>query len=590
MRRYQGWMLFLIILICVFVFLYTQVDTRKRLTDAALESAKFVQWLQETKIGQQQTIDNSNHIALDLDNTEGKVLIKASNGLEIDKATCVGDEDFVATQMKYPRNIAIFIYDSKEAAKNPQPLEDPHIKTVIGELEKFPGAVFIDVGSNVGAFSIATASSGYRTFTLDADKSNIVRVCATMDLMELTGKMTIMYSPNQNICLDDISETFKLNHVVMKLDAKYFKDVVMNCGYGFFTTARVKVVVIDFANEKTHDDRKIIVEYLERNDILPGPTIAAETDFGKWDRVVVFYADGKPVEIKKPEVKPSYIPKLVDVKKEEEAYGKVVSLVNNKWTADENFCNADTTLFATATLNYNPNNFQMYVYPENEDKYVSGNVAKSGTWEPEWVKKIMEEMKKHPNAVFLDIGSHVGVYTMAVASMNRKVISVDFVNETVVRLCNSVKSAGFSDRVAIVKHALSMERTNYAVGTDAGNIAGTYLKNYWEGNVTLDSITLSDLLSLFKLKEVVIKMDVSAHEGDVLQGAANFFSTVKIHYCVMQYSQHKGQMSGSYIRNYFELNGMEANLPEGALWHKTATWPDIVEFIPAKNPLVKSKV
>lgn len=57
--------------------------------------------------------------------------------------------------------------------------------------------------------------------------------------------------------------------------------------------------------------------------------------------------------------------------------------------------------------------------------YVSGEINAGGAWEKEIVNNVIRGMEAYPSAVFLDLGSNIGMYTVVIATMRRKVIAVD---------------------------------------------------------------------------------------------------------------------------------------------------------------------
>ena len=56
---------------------------------------------------------------------------------------------------------------------------------------------------------------------------------------------------------------------------------------------------------------------------------------------------------------------------------------------------------------------------------VSGQIESTGAWEPEIVNNVIRGMEAYPSAVFLDVGANIGMYTVMIAAMKRKVIAVD---------------------------------------------------------------------------------------------------------------------------------------------------------------------
>lgn len=51
--------------------------------------------------------------------------------------------------------------------------------------------------------------------------------------------------------------------------------------------------------------------------------------------------------------------------------------------------------------------FDMYVHPVREDKYVSGSIIKKGAWEINQANKLSNLLKEYPKAILVDIGANI---------------------------------------------------------------------------------------------------------------------------------------------------------------------------------------
>ena len=56
---------------------------------------------------------------------------------------------------------------------------------------------------------------------------------------------------------------------------------------------------------------------------------------------------------------------------------------------------------------------------------MSRSIKSEGSWEQDIVNNVIRAMEAHPSAVFLDVGANIGMYTVVIAAMKRKVIAVD---------------------------------------------------------------------------------------------------------------------------------------------------------------------
>ena len=88
---------------------------------------------------------------------------------------------------------------------------------------------------------------------------------------------------------------------------------------------------------------------------------------------------------------------------------------------------------------------------------MSRELAMGRGWEPKLVSKVMEAMTLHPGAVFLDLGSNIGAYTLPVASMRRRVVAVDMMRDNLAYIKTSLSQAGLDSYVEMVNNAIRSE-------------------------------------------------------------------------------------------------------------------------------------
>ncbi|CAG2206757.1 unnamed protein product [Mytilus edulis] len=263
---------------------------------------------------------------------------------------------------------------------------------------------------------------------------------------------------------------------------------------------------------------------------------------------------------------------------DQETLGKVISRSSfvQQWTEANFSCQAKSN-FVRANLNRDRNT-PIYVYTQEEDKWVSGSIIRNGNWEGDLVQQIAVIFNEFPYATFLDIGANVGMFSLSLAKHGKRVIAFDCLKGNVERLCASMKAnAGFENRMTIVYNALSNQREKVTLGTYSGNVGGTFVKKITSntGNIdnTVDSILLDDILEIFKFdNKVIIKMDVETFELKILEGADKFFSTVEVEAILLEFVSHRGNKSGTDIIQFLEKHKLFPVLGPGMDRYDTNTW------------------
>ena len=103
-------------------------------------------------------------------------------------------------------------------------------------------------------------------------------------------------------------------------------------------------------------------------------------------------------------------------------------------------------------------NLRICLYPTAKDVYVSGSIHSSGAWEGHVTRGVLEALKRYPNASFLDVGANIGMHSLVVAQTGRKVVAVEPKLETVKRLHKSVNLNNLTDKITLIKNAVSDKR------------------------------------------------------------------------------------------------------------------------------------
>ena len=90
---------------------------------------------------------------------------------------------------------------------------------------------------------------------------------------------------------------------------------------------------------------------------------------------------------------------------------------------------------------------------------MSTRLAMGHGWEPDLASKVMEAMTLHPEAVFLDLGSNIGAFTLPVASMRRRVVAVDLMSDNLAYIKTSLSQAGLDSYVELVNNAVRSNKS-----------------------------------------------------------------------------------------------------------------------------------
>ncbi|ESO83274.1 hypothetical protein LOTGIDRAFT_169491 [Lottia gigantea] len=274
---------------------------------------------------------------------------------------------------------------------------------------------------------------------------------------------------------------------------------------------------------------------------------------------------------------------------------KILRWINKQWIELNHFCEGRNN-FLRAVLNSPAGKTPIFVHDLNDDAAVSKQLYDKGIWDPENVGLVHKYLTSYPDLVFMDLGAHVGTFSLMAAKLGRQVWSVDPLRGNLFRLCKSIEIGNFTEQVTVFYTALSDTYSVFNFQTDYKNIGGTRLNqkidvtNFSQnGDATgisvISTVKLDDLLPLVNFKRAFIKMDVEEHEMNVLVGGQRFLDSVDVPYILMEWFWHKkpsGKFGPSIIdymtkRNYkpfhpatdalLSLNDYH-NWPIDVLWKK----------------------
>ena len=234
----------------------------------------------------------------------------------------------------------------------------------------------------------------------------------------------------------------------------------------------------------------------------------------------------------------------------------VYTFINHSWVRSENICEKMPT-FPLVSLRTKYGKTAIAIHNPKLDIFVSGSIARRGAWEGGLINTLMLFLEQNKEAILLDVGANIGVYSLSAAKLGRKVVAVDPLPKNVKRLCTSFAVGNFLKQITIVTNPLSNKYANVNMGQAHKNVGGTWIIQS-KPNQTLSgelypTAKLDDLLVLpgFNAKDVVMKMDVETHESLLLKGSNSFFDKINVICVLMEWEFHRKTPDGLEIVEFF---------------------------------------
>ena len=284
----------------------------------------------------------------------------------------------------------------------------------------------------------------------------------------------------------------------------------------------------------------------------------------------------------------------VDVKRNRHYGERILRYSNNHWTVTSDGCaseNSDSEARAKLKITKSTK-VNIFVHDQSKDKFVTGSLQNTGSWKGNLSEIIVDLLKRRPNSVLIDVGAHVGIFTIPAALAGFRVVAIDCLESSLQLLCQTCQKLGISSNVTLINNAVSHERGKALMTSLPDNLAGTSIEivnrklkyQKYDPSTLSDAIFLGDILDVVDMKSAVIKLSVEGRELDVLKGALDLFQTIHVSYVVMEFSQHKKRIRASHIHSLMETYGMVPDLSEELLTERYHTkWPDTVIWRNIKN-------
>jgi FkbM family methyltransferase len=156
-----------------------------------------------------------------------------------------------------------------------------------------------------------------------------------------------------------------------------------------------------------------------------------------------------------------------------------------------------------------------------EDVHVVGSIRRSGIWELPIVQSVLAEIRRRPGYVVLDIGAHLGQYSVVAAAAGAQVVAFEASADNCRHLVASLKVNKLTHQVTVVNQPVTEQanqRLQYPAGLPSDNTGG------WGVELTsggpLVSTTIDDTVrDSFAGHQFLMKIDIEGYEPQALQGA-----------------------------------------------------------------------
>ncbi|XP_075244019.1 uncharacterized protein LOC142338239 isoform X2 [Convolutriloba macropyga] len=195
------------------------------------------------------------------------------------------------------------------------------------------------------------------------------------------------------------------------------------------------------------------------------------------------------------------------------------------------------------------------LHSANYSTLVSDNLRIYGLWEQSRQKRLFKYMMKFtPNAVFVDGGAMLGVYSISAARAGFKVIAFEPFEENRRLLMTSLAINNLTNLVTVFSTGLwsghkCLNSTEGDLKVQSSMMVRQYTCNPSQQTNAMVGATLNDLVPILRnlnRQQAVIKLDIEGSESRVLLAAREFFIAIEVPLIQMEF----GMLYKMHLHNY----------------------------------------
>lgn len=164
-----------------------------------------------------------------------------------------------------------------------------------------PGITFVDLGCNIGVYTLFVAKLGIQVLSVDPVENNLRLLSKSLDAGGIGENVTLILNamsdeyktvsiniPKENIggahiagdikaesddaetiLMDDIIPYVKTDELFLKMDVEGHEWNILKGGNNFFQSKNVKAILMEWVHHRHQSNGKLIIDYLIKNGMLP---------------------------------------------------------------------------------------------------------------------------------------------------------------------------------------------------------------------------------------------------------------------------------------------------------------------------------
>ncbi|VDI63030.1 Hypothetical predicted protein [Mytilus galloprovincialis] len=187
------------------------------------------------------------------------------------------------------------------------------------------------------------------------------------------------------------------------------------------------------------------------------------------------------------------------------------------------------------------------LFDPKDDVNFSRSLIETGVWDKQLLREFKLLLAQKQDLNLLDIGSHLGLYSLTAAMLGHNVVSVEPFNKLFPAFYKSVVMNKFQKRITLLANAISSKKEFVKLSYEDKDMTSATVQSANEEEITIEniasqkvipSITWKDLAHFVPFNKIVLKYDISFrnHNNNLLTEASDLFSTLDVQYVFMHWN------------------------------------------------------
>lgn len=187
-----------------------------------------------------------------------------------------------------------------------------------------------------------------------------------------------------------------------------------------------------------------------------------------------------------------------------------------------------------------------------QNDFTSRQIRQNRIKERTTIEFFLDYLVLNPKSLFIDIGSHVGLYSMYAAKLGTDVIAIDAFSENIFRLHRAANLNNVKEKIILLNNAVSYQSDLYVQLNQQKNIGEQSLFEQKLNNKTSENmnmvktIILDDLINVIPVqhdensyRKAILKIDIEGYEPYAFLNATKIFEKLDFNLILMEWHQIK---------------------------------------------------